>query len=94
MSNKISIKSLIPGICEYLVEERNLSCHNETDRLIIHLVCFLTIGKLFRDREIYEYDIIVTAEMQGPFIDSVDEWFRRYHPRMDEWIEKYSLLIG
>ena len=59
---------MVPQLCLYTCKECKLDPTLAEDRTILHILCFLVLGKVGKG------DIVIKAESNGPFIPDVEEW--------------------
>jgi hypothetical protein len=67
------MSSIIPELCLYTCKQCKLNPTSEKDRIILHILCFLVLGNLYKDNIISE-NVTIIAECHGPFIPLVEEW--------------------
>lgn len=79
------MKYIVPALCEYFVEKGNFDPSSKDDRIIIHCLCLMTLGRLesFTDKSLAD-DLSVIASSKGPRIVAVKQWCK-------EWCRKKEL---
>lgn len=63
----------IEDLCLYMVKKARLNPTTRNDRIILHIMCFLVIGSMYKNGIISE-DITIITKCDGPFIPAVEKW--------------------